>query len=61
METFVVANASLAATADCGPALQVRRPGEQVTCTATLADGSTRAVTLTVRDVAGTVTITGVA
>jgi hypothetical protein len=60
-EAFVASNASLAATVDCGPAFLVRRPGQQVTCSATLADGTTRVVTLTVRDVSGAVTITGVA
>ena len=36
------------------------RPGQQLTCQATLADGSVRNVQLTVRDTAGNVTITGV-
>jgi hypothetical protein len=61
MEQFVAANASLTATVDCGPAFLVRRPGEQVLCSAALADGTTRTVALTVRDATGAVTITGVA
>jgi len=60
LEQFVAANASLDATVDCGPAFLVRRPGDQVTCTASLADGTKRTVTLVVRDVAGNVTITAV-
>ncbi|MET0627882.1 MAG: DUF4333 domain-containing protein [Acidimicrobiia bacterium] len=61
MEQFVAANASLSATVDCGPAFLVRRPGDTVTCSAALADGTTRVVTLTVRDTSGAVTITSVA
>ncbi len=61
VEQFVAANASLAATVTCGTAAWlVLRPGQQFTCQATLADGSVRDVQLTVRDVAGNVTITGV-
>ena len=61
VEQFVAANASLAATVTCGTAMfLVLRPGQQFTCQATLADGSVRAVQLTVRDTAGNVTITGV-
>ena len=61
VEQFVAANASLAATATCGSAaLLVVRPGDQLTCQATIADGSARTVQLTVRDTAGNVTITGV-
>ena len=62
LEGFVAANSSLPAIVDCGPsAWIVRHPGEPVACTATLADGTTRVVQLTVRDTAGNVTITGVA
>src|SRR5262245_17339308 len=60
LEQFVAANASLDATVDCGPAFTIRRPGDQVKCTASLADGTQRTVTLTVRDAAGNVTITAV-
>jgi hypothetical protein len=61
VEEFVAGNASLAATVSCGTAtFLVLRPGQQFTCQATLADGSVRAVQLTVRDTAGNVTITGV-
>jgi len=61
VEGFVAGNASLAATVTCGTApFLVLRPGQQFTCQATLADGSVRAVQLTVRDTAGNVTITGV-
>jgi hypothetical protein len=62
VEQFVAANASLAATATCGTAsVLVVRPGQQITCQATIADGSVRSVQLTVRDTAGNVTITAVA
>jgi hypothetical protein len=62
LEGLVAANASLPATVDCGPtAWIVRHPGDVVSCTAVLADGTTRTVQLTVRDIAGNVTITGVA
>jgi hypothetical protein len=61
VEQFVAANASLAATATCGTtAVIVARPGQQITCQATIADGSVRNVQLTVRDTAGNVTITAV-
>jgi hypothetical protein len=61
LEQLVAANASLAATVDCGPAAWVvRRPGQQLSCTAALADGTTRTVQLTVRDAAGNVAITSV-
>lgn len=61
VEQFVVANASLAATATCGTAVVlVVRPGDLLTCQASIADGSQRTVQLTVRDTAGNVTITGV-
>ena len=62
IEQFVAANASLAATATCGTTpIIVARPGQQLTCQATIADGSVRNVQLTVRDTAGNVTITAVA
>lgn len=61
VEQFVAANASLAATVTCGTAaVLVVRPGQLLTCQATIADGSLRSVQLTVRDTAGNVTITGV-
>jgi hypothetical protein len=60
LEQFVAANASLEATVDCGLPWIVRRPAQQVTCSAALADGTTRSVTVTVRDAAGNVTITAV-
>ena len=61
LESFVAANASLPAKVDCGPvAWIVRHPGDVVSCTAALTDGTTRTVQLTVRDTAGNVTITGV-
>jgi hypothetical protein len=62
LEQFVAANASLGAVVDCGPLPTiVRRPGQTVTCTAALEDGTRRTVTLSVRDTAGTVVITSVA
>ena len=61
LEQFVASNASLRALVDCGPApAVVRRPGQNVTCTATLEDGTRRNVTLNVRDTAGTVAIASV-
>lgn len=61
LEQFVAANASLPATVDCGPApFRVARPGEVLTCRAALADGTARAVGVTVADTAGTVTISSV-
>jgi hypothetical protein len=58
---FVAINASLPATVDCGPApWRVARPGEKITCGATLADGTARTVELTVQDTAGTVTVSSV-
>lgn len=61
VEQFVATNASLSATVTCGTAAWlVLRPGQVFTCQATLADGSVRDVQLTVRDIAGDVTITGV-
>jgi hypothetical protein len=61
LEQFVAANASLAATVSCGNAAWVVvRPGQQLSCHATLADGAARDVQLTVRDAAGNVTITAV-
>lgn len=61
LEDLVAANASLAATVDCGAGPWfVRRPGEQLVCRASLADGSGHDVQLTVRDPDGNVTITAV-
>jgi hypothetical protein len=60
LESLVAANASIPATADCGPtAWLVRNPGDVVSCAAALSDGTTRTVQLTVRDTAGNVTIIG--
>jgi hypothetical protein len=62
LEQFVGANTSLPATVDCGPApVHVVRPGEAITCSVALADGTTRAAQLTVSDTAGTVVISSVA
>jgi hypothetical protein len=61
LQQFVAANASLAATVDCGPGpWQVARPGTKILCSATLADGTARHAELTVNDTAGDVTITAV-
>jgi hypothetical protein len=61
LEAFVAANASLPATVSCGTtAWLVLRPAQQLTCHASIADGTTRDVQLVVRDTAGNVTITGV-
>ena len=61
-EGLVVNNATLPATADCGPEPYiVRRPGEAFTCTARFADGTTQQVTVVPADTAGNVTITAVA
>jgi hypothetical protein len=61
LQQFVAANASLPATVDCGPgAWRLARPGTTISCTTTLADGTTRQVQLTVNDTAGNVTITAV-
>lgn len=59
LEEFVNANASLPGTVDCGAApWHALRPGQKVSCHATLADGSSRQVELTALDVDGNVTIT---
>ncbi len=61
LEEFVIANASLPGTVDCGTApWHALRPGQTVDCHATLADGSSRQVELTARDADGNVTITAV-
>jgi len=61
LEQFVASNATIGATVDCGPApVIVRRPGQTVTCRAALEDGTTRTVTLSVRDPAGTVVVAAV-
>lgn len=58
-EFLVAANATLPATADCGPATYlVKKPGESFTCTATFADGTQSTVTVTPTDVAGNASIT---
>jgi hypothetical protein len=61
LEAFVAANASLPATVTCGatPWLVVRA-GQQVTCHASIADGSQHDVHVTIRDAAGNATITAV-
>lgn len=61
LRDLVGRNASLPATVDCGAApFRVARAGQVVTCGATLADGTTRQVDLTVQDTAGNVTISAV-
>lgn len=61
LRDFVAANASLPATIDCGSApVRVARAGQTIDCRAALADGTTRAVQLTVADTAGNVTISAV-
>jgi len=61
LREFVAQNASLPATVDCGPSLfRVARAGQVVSCSAALADGTTRQVDLTVQDTAGNVTVTAV-
>jgi hypothetical protein len=61
LRDFVGQNASLPATVDCGAApFRVARAGQVVTCAATLADGTSRQVDLTVQDTAGNVTISAV-
>jgi hypothetical protein len=62
VEAFVAENATLPVAVDCGPEpYVVRLPGETFACTARFADGAAQQVTLTVVDVAGTVSITAVA
>jgi hypothetical protein len=62
LRDFVATNASLPATVDCGPApVRVARAGQTIACTAALADGTNRTVTLTVQDTAGNVQVTAVA
>jgi hypothetical protein len=62
LRDFVATNASLPATVDCGPApVHVARAGQTIACTAALADGTVRTVTLTVQDTAGNVQVTAVA
>jgi uncharacterized protein DUF4333 len=61
LEAFVAANASLPSTVVCGTTpLLVVRPGDVLSCHASIADGAQRDVQLTVRDTAGNVTITAV-
>ena len=61
IEQFVASQATVTATVACGPtAFLVLRPGQKITCTASIADGSTRQVELVVRDVDGNVAITAV-
>jgi hypothetical protein len=61
VEQFVASQATVPATVACGPtAFLVLRPAQKITCTAAIADGSTRQVELVVRDVDGNVAITSV-
>lgn len=61
LRDFVAANASLAATVDCGAApWRVARAGDTIDCRASLADGTGRTVQLTVRDLDGNVEVTAV-
>jgi hypothetical protein len=61
LQQFVAANASLPAAVDCGPGPWLAiRPGTKVTCSALLADGTSRHAEVTVNDTAGNVTITAV-
>ena len=61
LRDFVAQNASLPTTVDCGIApLRIARVSQTIDCRATLADGTTRTVQLTVQDTAGTVTISAV-
>jgi len=58
VEFLVAGNATLPATADCGPdAYLVRLPGEPIACTATFADGTQSQVTVTPTDTLGNATI----
>jgi hypothetical protein len=61
LRDFIAQNASLPATVDCGPApFRVAHAGQTIDCGATLADGTTRTVQLTVQDTAGIVTLSAV-
>jgi hypothetical protein len=61
LRDLVAQNASLPATVDCGVApFRVARAGQVITCSAALADGTTRTVQLTVQNTAGNVTLTSV-
>ena len=61
LQKFVAANASVDASVDCGGApWRTSRIGATIACTAKLADGATRQVTLSVRDREGTVAIASV-
>ena len=61
LRDFVAQNASLPATVDCGTApFRVARANQVLTCGATLADGTSRTVQVTVQDTAGNVTVTSV-
>lgn len=58
---FVAINSSLPATVDCGVGpWHIARPGDKITCSVTLADGTARTVELTVQDTAGNVTVAAV-
>ena len=61
VEQFVASNATVTATVTCGTAaFLVLRPGQKITCSAAIADGSRRNVEVLVRDVDGNVAITSV-
>jgi hypothetical protein len=61
LRQFVAVNSSLPATVDCGPApWHVARPGDKISCSVTLADGTARHAELTVQDTAGNVTVSAV-
>ena len=61
LRDFIAKNASLPATVDCGPGpFRVAHAGQTIDCGATLADGTTRNVQLTVQDTAGNVTLSAV-
>ena len=61
LRDFIAKNASLPATVDCGPGpFRVAHAGQTIDCGATLADGTTRTVQLTVQDTAGNVTLSAV-
>ncbi len=61
LRQFVAVNSSLPATVDCGAQpWRVARPGDKITCSVLLTDGTARTAELTVKDTAGNVTVTAV-
>jgi hypothetical protein len=61
LEQFVAGQATVPATVTCGTgAWLVARPAQVITCSAALADGTTRQVQVTVQDLDGNVAITSV-